>query len=163
MASFAEILIWLFSFSAQPQDLLAVVEPKLALECLGEKTDEENLRRLVQGLPPGLFAEALDEKEVKTAIQNLASRSQAVRESAREKLASFGEAVRARLEALVSGDPKRADEAKEVLARLDAAKEEVAARRDAARILAIRLGAERKLARLAPEIEKCAGSEDPFL
>lgn len=161
--SLAEILVWLFTFSAQPPDLLAVVEPKLALECLGEKTDDESLRRLVQGLPPESPAGAVDEKEVKTAIQNLASRSVAVRESARDKLASFGERVRAQLEAVVAGDPKRADEAKLVLAKLDADREASAARRDVARILAVRLGAEKKLASLAPEIEKCAGSDDPFL
>ncbi len=161
VSSMSEMLIWLFIFSGQPTDLVSSLDPQMALECLGEKTDAESLLKILRGAAAA--PAAADEKEAKTAIQNLASRSQAVRESAREKLAAMGEAIRARLEELVAKDPKRAEEAKLVLAKLDAAKASAASRRDVARILAMRLAAERKLADLAPEIEKLAASEDRLL
>jgi len=39
----------LFLFSGTPADLVSFLEPKMALETLGEATDEANLKRLIEG------------------------------------------------------------------------------------------------------------------
>jgi len=162
MASFSPFLFSIIL--GAPTDLVSFLEPKSALEVLGEATDEAGLKRLIEGKPGAAAAgEALDEKAATTAVQNLASSSEQVRAKAREKLASLGEAVRARLEDVVKNDPRRAEEAKKVLAELDAASKASASRSGVSRLLAVRLAGDQKLAALAEPIRSLASSPDPFL
>jgi hypothetical protein len=162
-ASF-ELLILLL-LSGRSTDLVSFLEPKSALEALGEATDEASLRRLIEGRPDAAKAEeeGLDEKAVKTAVENLASSNESVRARAREDLASLGESARARLEDLVKSDPRRADQAKVVLAGLDTAAKAAVSRSAVSRLLAVRLAGDRKLAALSEPVRALAGSPDPFL
>jgi hypothetical protein len=168
--SFPEILIIatllpFLSRGAGVPDLLSLLEPQAALETLGEKTDEESIRKLIEGLEStGTPAEATyDKKEAEGAIQNLASATESVRDKAREKLAGIGPALRARLEEVVAKDARRADEAKKVLAALDSAKSASGQRRNAARQLAIQLAADKSLAKLLPAVREAEKAKDPFV
>lgn len=155
-----------FLAAGMPADLLSFLEPKSALEALGESTGEADLRRLIEGkaaAPGDGDAAALDEKAVQTAIQNLASASEAVKAKAREKLASLGEAVRARIEDVAKTDERRAVEAKKVLQELDAAAKASVSRSRVARMLAVRLAGDREMKALAGPLRELSATAEPHL
>ena len=163
IASFAFLLVILLS--GKPTDLVSFLEPKSALEALGEPTDDAGLKRLIEGKAASAPASgaALDEKAVRTAVENLASSNESVRAKARDDLAALGEAARPRLEEIVKNDAKRAAEAKAVIDALDAAARVAASRSGVSRLLAVRLAGDRKIAALAEPVRAIASSPDPFL
>ena len=163
IGSFAFLLLVLLS--GKPTDLVSFLEPKSALEALGEPTDEAGLKRLIEGKPGAAPSSggALDEKGVQRAVENLASSDESVRAKARDDLSAMGEAARARLEGVVMNDPRRAAEAKGVLAGLDTAARASANRSKVSRLLAVRLAGESKIAALAEPIRAAASSPDAFL
>jgi len=163
VGSFA--LLFIALLSGRPTDFVSFLEPKSALEALGEPTDEAGLKRLIEGHPGAAPAStaATDEKAVQRAVENLASSNEPVRAKARDDLASMGEAVRSRLEDVVKTDPRRAPAAKAVLAGLDTTARAAANRSRVSRLLAVRLTGDRKIAALAGPIRAAASSSDPFL
>jgi hypothetical protein len=169
-ASFLEF-IFLFFFAGSSADVLSFLEPQMALEVLGEKTDEASLLALIEGGSGGAVAVGASggaagesgAKEASTAIQNLASSSEDIRAKARQALLAMGESVRAKLEDVVAKDPRRAEEAKKVLAELDASRVAGARKKEVARILAMHLAADRKLEKLAPAIRKLLDLKSPFV
>ena len=151
-------------FSGGASDILSFVDPQVALECLGEKTDEATLLALLEGKPTGGGAEGdYDKKAAETAIQNLASATESIRDNARETLVQLGPAIRARLEDVVSKDARRAEEAKKVLAALDVSRKSSLHRQQVVQILAIRLAADKKLSKLAPAIREAGKSDRLFV
>ena len=158
------VLLLIALLSGRPTDLVSFLEPKSALEALGEPTDEAGLKRLIEGKPGAPESGgALDDKAVTIAVENLASSSESLKAKARNDLASLGEAARARLEDVVKSDPRRAAEAKAVLAGLDTAARSTASRSRVSRLLAVRLAGDRKIAALVGSIRAAASSPDPFL
>ena len=150
-----------------PGDFLSVLDPQAALEILDVKTDDESLQKLISGKSSGKDGKETDgassSKDIESAIQNLASSTETVREKARAKLIEAGPAVRPRLEDVVSKDSRRAEEAKKVLAALDASKKSSAHRDGVKQILAIRLAADKKLTKLVPAIQEASKGQDVFL
>ncbi|HVR75367.1 MAG TPA: hypothetical protein VMT52_13610 [Planctomycetota bacterium] len=172
--SFVEVLILfltpLFSRGGPP-DILGMLEPRMALEVLGETVtlketvDEARLKLLIEGkaAAPGADVSPGQKKEMENAIQNLASGTDAIRERARDKLVLMGPAIRARIEEVVQGDPRRAEEAKKVLAGLDASRAAFDEKRETARTLAIHLAAGEKISSLVPVIREAAKAKHPFV
>lgn len=170
--SFVEVLILfltpLFSRGGPP-DILGMLEPRMALEVVGEAADEARLKLLISGEDPGKAAapgpelSAGQKKEMENAIQNLASGTDSIRERARDKLVLMGPSIRARIEEVVGGDPRRAEEAKKVLAGLDASRAAFDDKRETVRTLAIHLAAEEKISSLVPVIREAAKSKHPFV
>jgi hypothetical protein len=162
VASFAFFLIFLLT--GKPTDLVSFLEPRSALEALGEPTDEAGLKRLIEGKPGAVPAGgALDEKAVQRAVENLASSDESVRAKARDDLSAVGEAARARLEDVAKNDPRRAAEAKVVIAVLDTASRAAANRSRTSRLLAVRLAGDLKISALADVVRAAGSSTDPFL
>lgn len=166
--SFMELVVLMFLPLLQgggKVDLLSQLDPEAALVALGEKTDDQSVLSLVGG---NTTAQAgggagYDKKEAEKDIQNLASGTESIRDKARAKLVGLGQAIRPRLEEVVTKDSRRADEAKKVLAQLDVSKTSAGRKQGVARMLAIRLAQARKLAKATPAIQEAAKSEDLFL
>jgi hypothetical protein len=149
-----------------PMDLLGLVDPAAGLKILGKEADETSLAKLISAPAGGAEAPPLAPEAAKTAesaIQNLASQSDAVRKRAREQLAEIGAALRPRLEEVVAKDARRAEEAKKVLALLDDQASAAGHEVEISRILAMRLAAERKATGLLSAIRKEAEAKDPFV
>lgn len=147
-----------------PTDALSLVRPGLGLEILGHEATDDSIGELISASSGGEAVSPVEEtRELRSAIENLASRSEGIRASARDDLVGMGPGVLPRLRKLVAEDPRRADEASKVISRLEG--QRVAGRHEAvmAQQLAIRLAAERKLTRWVPAIRKAVESENPFV
>lgn len=153
-----------FSLNPGESDLLSVVDPEIALVSLGHRTDAAALRALAEG--KAAAAAALSEEDAKRAerqIQNLASAVDAVREKAETFLASFGAAILPRLREVAEKDPRRAEAAKALAAKIEAAAATQASSGSIARLLAIRLLGEKKDKEALPILAACASDADPFV
>lgn len=160
------ILLLFFTPSDQvPVDALSVVRADVGLEILGHSTDDETLEKLIEtpaGGPAVVEAVRVDE-EVRKAIQNLASRTQEIRATARRELTAKGPGILPRLRELVEKDPRRAEEAKKVIAAIEGQQEAAGHVKELARQFAIRLAARKKLTKLVPAIRGALESENPFV
>ncbi|MBN1418563.1 MAG: HEAT repeat domain-containing protein, partial [Planctomycetes bacterium] len=122
------------------------------------------LRALAQGKEEA--AAALSEEDAKRAerqIQNLASAVSAVREKAEAALAGLGAAILPRLREVAEKDPRRADAAKALIAKIEAAAATQASAGSIVRLLAIRLLGEKKDKEALPILAACASDPDPFV
>lgn len=163
---FLKEILTILLLSGSSTDIVSLLEPQISLECLGQATDAVSLEKLLEGAAaaPGSDAEpSYDKDAARTAIQNLASSSEAVRDSARKRLVGMGPAVRERLEQVAEEDPRRAEAAREVLEQLGDSESSTVHRTAVTRLLAVRLAGDRGLMRLKPAIEKLQESTDPFL
>lgn len=172
MASFSEILILLLLPILQgggDLDLLTLVDPQAALEALEQKVDEAGVLRLIAGEGAAQAAAAAgggagaDLKELEKSIQNLASGVESVREKARARLLDAGAVIKARLEEVVAKDPRRAEEARKLLAELAKRKVSTVQEEVVVRILAIHWASEKKLAKASPGLESAARAENRFV
>src|SRR5690606_28847481 len=110
-------LLMIGSAEYVPEDLLALVEPEAGLEILCITPESADFAAIIsggEGTEEGAAAGELD-TAVRSAIQNLASRAERVRERAREDLIKEGPKLLPHLRKLVEEDPRRADEAKKVI------------------------------------------------
>lgn len=157
-------LLGIFGKGGTP-DLLGVIDPRAGLEALGQGTDAAALAKILAGdfAPQAPAAGQYDKAEAEKAIQNLASSSEAIRARARDKLASLGGAVKARLEEVVEKDKRRAEEAKKVIESLAAVEKSASERGGLLQTLAVRLAAEQGLKDLLPAVQKLTESKDRFL
>ncbi|HZN60019.1 MAG TPA: hypothetical protein VFD71_18250 [Planctomycetota bacterium] len=167
--SFAELFVLFFlpllNRSAAAPDILSLVDPAVALEIVGEKQDEARLEQLIRGASAAKPADApaYDVKEAESAIQNLASSSEGIRDKARAKLVSLGKGVQPRIEEVIAKDSRRAEEAKKVLDELLAARAGESHRETVLRTLALRLAAQKKLKRLSAVAHEAAKSDHVFV
>ena len=159
-------LLMIGSAEYVPEDLLALVEPEAGLEILGITPESADFAAIIsggEGTEEGAAAGELD-AVVRSAIQNLASRAERVRERAREDLIKEGPKLLPHLRKLVEEDPRRADEAKKVIEALERVKE--AAKHDEVlvRQFAIRYAAKNGRKDLIPALKKStAESENIFV
>lgn len=148
-----------------PQDVLALIEPGMGLEILEQKSDPASLEKLILSGLGGDDAPVGGRisKAAENAIQNLASRSEKVRDKARAQLVAEGPRAIKRLEEVVASDPRRAREARKAITEIQGERRALRHGESLARILAIREAAAKKHTKLVPALRKAAGSKDHFV